>query len=215
MDEPQEKISVVGYGSLISETSARQTAPTLSNFKLGKVHGYKRIFNKAGIVFFRRGSVRSDDISVASCATRSDPRYAIGCCVFDCTEEDFTKIYEREHRFRWIEVDVETEDGVVKGRMCTEYNDADYLLNKCVLPSAYFERVGQYYDKKIWRDDILPHKQYLAFCLGAVSSVSDDMKDNFLDTTFLADGETSIRTFLDDNPDYLAGVSAEHSYKKS
>ena len=47
----------------------------------------------------------------------------------------------------------------------------------------------------------------------AISSVSAEAYENYLDTTFLADGSTSIRVFLTNNPLYLDGVEVTHSYK--
>lgn len=209
-------ITIVGYGSLLSESSARQTAPSLKNFRLVYVEGYKRIFNKVGVVFFERGIQDEDGTYVSSCATRCDPDIKMVCCAFECNEEDLMKIYEREHRFRWIDVefsDVKTNQ-VSAGRMCTEYNDRDYKINKCVSPSSYHNRVGQYYSGELWRDDILPNKVYLSHCLKAVRTQGQKVLDNFLDTSFLADGETTIRSYLEKNESVLL-ADAEYSYSKS
>ena len=49
-------ISVAGFGSLLSESSARSTFPDLRNFRAGKVRGYRRIFAHTASVFFQRHS---------------------------------------------------------------------------------------------------------------------------------------------------------------
>ena len=204
-------ISVIGFGSLLSQASARQTAPSLENFRYGTVAGHKRIFNKVGMSFFKREQVEAGSLEISSCATREDSNFSIICSVFECTERDFLAIYEREHLFKWIEVNCNTDEGVTKGRMCTEYNDSDYLLNKCVTESEYHRRVGQYYSGRIWRSDIFPYPPYLERCLHIAKSQGEKMLKNFLDTTFLADGETSIRSFIADKNSYLSLSDERHS----
>ncbi len=63
-------ISVAGFGSLLSECSARSTFPDLRNFRVGKVKGYRRIFAHTASVFFQRGIARpkTGEISSLSCA---------------------------------------------------------------------------------------------------------------------------------------------------
>ena len=195
-------ISVVGYGSLLSEQSARQTVPELDNFRLVRVPGYRRIFNKVGIVFLSRHGASPDSLHIASCSTQQDDTCEIICSQFECSAEDFVDLYEREHRFRWIEVDTLGLDGMAyKGRMCTGYDDLEYRLNKCITPQEYELRVGQYYPGTIWRNDILPFPRYLAFCLQSAATQGQEVLDNFLDTSFLADGKTSIRKYLEQTPE--------------
>lgn len=194
-------ISVVGYGSLLSEASARQTVPTLENFRLVRVPGFRRIFNKVGVVFFSRHGASADDLEIASCSTESADAEII-CCQFECSEAAFADLYEREHRFRWIEVDTHAlqDDGIARGRMCTGYSDADYRLNKCITETEYQHRVGQYYSGLLWREDILPFPRYLAFCLQSAATQGVEVLDNFMDSSYLADGTTTIRQYLQQAP---------------
>ena len=122
-------ISVVGYGSLLSEWSARQTVPGLQNFRLVRVPGYRRIFNKVGIVFLSRHGADPDSLQLASCSTQPVAGCEIICSQFECSAEEFIELYEREHRFRWIEVETvpldrahpsdTPPDTPSVGRMCT------------------------------------------------------------------------------------------------
>jgi len=206
-------IPVLGYGSLLSEDSARQTVGSLANFRLVLVPGFKRIFNKVGIFFFARYSASENDIRISSCATRKYARFDIICSQFECSEEDFLSMYEREHRFQWVSAEFHAPGGVVtRARMCTENTDENYLLNKCVTQSEYWNRVGRYYSGKIWRDDILPFPTYLKHCLNAAQSQGDDVYDNFLDSSFLADGRTSIRKYIDETPDWAVGAEARYAH---
>lgn len=196
-------ISVVGFGSLLSEQSARETVPDLCNHRLVRVPGFRRIFNKVGVVFISRHGQSPQSRELASCSTEP----AADCCIiaaqFECSESDFAALYEREYRYRWVEVETEALDGAERSqaRMCTGYSDHEYRLNKCITDSEYHRRVGQYYDGALWRDDIVPFPRYLRFCLLAAAGHGRHVLDNFLDTSFLADGKTSIRQYLNQNPE--------------
>lgn len=209
-------ISVVGYGSLLCEQSARETMPNLQNHRLVQVPGYKRIFNKVGTVFFSRYGVANDSLEVAACATDVAPESIICCAQFEVSEADFLELYEREHRYRWVEVQTIDKDGITStARMCTHWNDLDYRLNRCITDSEYQHRVGQFYSGTIWRDDILPFPRYLAFCLQAAERAGADVLANFMDTSFLADGITSIRQYLASHPtlSHWRQIDASYSYK--
>ncbi|WP_020682176.1 gamma-glutamylcyclotransferase family protein [Marinobacterium rhizophilum] len=190
-------ITVLGYGSLLSQRSALETVPSLTGFRRVRVPGYRRIFNKVGVVFFSRHGADPASLEIASCSTQAMPGSEIICSAFEVPEADFPALYEREHRFRWIEAEALDETGSrCRGRICTGSNDMDYRLNKCVTPEEYHRRVGQYYGGSLWRDDILPYRRYLAFCLEAAASQGQAVLDNFMDSSFLADGHTSIREYL-------------------
>jgi len=207
-------INVIGYGSLLSEQSARETIPKLWGFKLVTVPNYMRIFNKVGIVFFQRYGLDENDKEISSCATRAAPGIEMICSLFQCVESDFKALYEREHRFRWINVQCNNGGRTEIGRMCTEYNDQDYFLNKCVTPLEYERRVGQFYGGKIWRDDILPFPRYLRQCLKAAREHGQAVYRNFMETSFLADGKTSIRAYVGRRPELLSpniGSSGDHA----
>lgn len=191
-------VSVVGYGSLLSEQSARETIPGLTNFRIVTVKGYRRIFNKVGVVFLSRYGADPTSLQLASCSTEPDSEAEIICSQFDCSDEEYEQLYEREHRFNWVDVSTLDDSGTCgTGLMCTGSTDEYYRLQKCLCESDYFRRVGQYYAGKLWRPDILPYPRYLAFCLQAAAGQGQKVLDNFLDSSYLADGCTSIRLYLE------------------
>lgn len=197
-------ITVFGYGSLLSERSARSTVADLRRFRLVELAGFKRIFNKVGVVFIQRWGIPADGLSMASCSTRKSSTNTIICSAFECNDEEFSALYEREHRFQWIDAEACERDGSrVTGRMCTEYNDHDYRYKKCRSEQEYRQRVGQFYEQQLWRDDILPHPIYLRHCLQAAREHGRHVEDNFLDHSFIADGKTNVRSFLQHYPDFL------------
>lgn len=209
-------ISVVGFGSLLSERSARDTVPGLKNYRLVRVEGYRRIFNKVGILFIAGHGQSSESREVSSCSTEPCDQTSIIVAQFDCPVDQFSELYEREHRYRWVEVEPLGLDGSPQppARMCTGYSDLDYRLNKCVTDDEYHDRVGRHYTGKIWRDDILPFPRYLKFCLVSAASHGPEVLDNFLDTSFLADGATSIRDYLGQRPDLIPSSLREHLPRK-
>ncbi len=207
-------ISVVGFGSLLSEVSARETVPALANYRLVRVPGYRRVFDKVGIVFISRHGESPDSLELASCSTEADANCEIIAAQFECSEQDFLQLYEREHRYRWVEVETHhCQTGErARGRMCTGYSDLDYRLNKCVTDAEYHHRVGQYYQGGLWRQDILPNPRYLGFCLQAAASQGVAVLDNFLDSSFTADGRP-LRDYLRQRPELMPAAQVEYSYR--
>ena len=80
-------ITVLGFGSLLSKKSALETVPKLENFQIVDVPGYRRIFNKVGVVFFERYGLRIDDQHVASCVAQKHESHTIKCAAFECSDE--------------------------------------------------------------------------------------------------------------------------------
>ena len=48
-------VTLIGFGSLLSEQSSRSTFPTLHSFRLGRVQGFRRLFRHPAAIFFERG----------------------------------------------------------------------------------------------------------------------------------------------------------------
>ena len=63
---------------------------------------------------------------------------------------------------------------------------------------VYEEQVGQYHAGPLYRSDgVLPVPHYVMRCLRAQRRAGDDALANFLDASFLADGETPLRQHLE------------------
>ena len=52
-----DTITILGFGSLLSEQSSRTTFPDLTNFRLGRVRNYRRVFGHPASIFFQRGEL--------------------------------------------------------------------------------------------------------------------------------------------------------------
>ena len=204
MEDVQNSVQIVGYGSLLLETSARKSVPNLTGFRLVRVPNYIRIFNKVGIVFHTRRNIAPHDVRRASCASRWRKGAEIICSTFECPAEEWPELFEREHRFRWIDVEFYEMDGSVSmGKMCTEWTDEGYRAARIKDDADYFNRVGRYYQGKLWRDDILPFPEYLQMCLDAAGSHGQERVDHFLTSSYLADGVTTLESYLQTHPDAL------------
>lgn len=189
-------IQVVGYGSLLSEASARRTAPSVARFRVVRVRGWIRVFSKVSLVW-RERNPGDDALAIAVLAARPRAGASLLGTAFDVDEEDFLAMFEREHHYRWVEVTCEEGDGSTTiGRLCAEWSDEDYRLNRCVTRAEYERRVGRRYDGPLWRDDIRPSPPYLDACLEAARALGPDVHEDFLETTFLADGRRSLRVWL-------------------
>ena len=205
---------VAGYGSLLSEASARETVPTLSGFALCRIHGYERIFDKVAMVFFERHGATGDRRDIAALSTRPAPGRSMIGCRFEVPDDAMPALFEREHRYDWVMAETTALDGTDPrpARMTTAITDEDYRLNKCVTDAEYHRRVGRFYGGRIRRDDVLPFPTYLAHVIRALRGVSDAVYEDFLDTTVLADGTTRLRAYLAANPDWEAGAGDTYSY---
>lgn len=190
------RVQVIGYGSLLSKESALRSAPSVSRFRLVRVSGYMRLFNKVSGRWIAAPSTSSEPL-IASCAIRASSGFEITCSAFRVSEADFQTIFEREHHYRWVEAEcIETDGSKSVGRMCNEWNDSDYRLNRCVTDAEYRGRLGAYYPGRIWRDDILPYPPYLEECLAAAHGHDEEVHGNFCTTSFLADGVTPLEEYL-------------------
>lgn len=197
----------------MSEPSARETVPELTDFQLCRIRGYQRVFDKVAMVFFERHGATEDRRDVAALSTFESPGATMIGCRFEVPDEAMPALFEREHRYRWVMAETVGPDGKVRlARMTTAISDEDYRLNKCVTQAEYHRRVGRYYSGAIRRDDVLPFPTYLAHVVRALRGVSDEAYEDFLDTTWLADRRTLLRDYLAANADWERAAGDSYSY---
>ncbi|XP_058758015.1 uncharacterized protein LOC131631239 [Vicia villosa] len=168
-------ISICGYGSLLSEKSARSTFPNLTNFRTARLTGFRRLFSVVGAFFFTHGI--------------ANPKTQIPAFI------------KREREYRLLAVFPESLDGKPfpnPAVICASYTDEEFCKNKCSEgKETYFQPYGEYNVHKIWRDDVLPCRVYLRHCVLAAKSLGDEAYSNFLDHTFIADRKTTIRQYFE------------------
>ncbi|KAI5417162.1 hypothetical protein KIW84_041961 [Lathyrus oleraceus] len=84
-------ISICGYGSLLSEKSARSTFPNLINFRTARLTGFRRLFSFVGAFFFTHGiaNLKTQEIAALSVEPYEDETFIT--TVFDIKKTEVVK----------------------------------------------------------------------------------------------------------------------------
>ncbi|XP_077218797.1 uncharacterized protein LOC143852989 isoform X1 [Tasmannia lanceolata] len=197
---PDGYLSICGFGSLLSERSARSTFPDLRNFRTAKLRGFRRIFCHVAPIFFDRGIANEETGEISSLSVEACEGETLIITVFEIKKSEVPSFIEREHEFRFLAVVPEVMNGLpftTPAVVCARYSDDEYFRIRCKgNKEIYFQRYGRYSIYKIWRDDILPCRVYLRHCVLAAKNLGEAAYDNFLDHTFLGDRRTTIREYF-------------------
>ncbi|URD88859.1 hypothetical protein MUK42_27310 [Musa troglodytarum] len=197
---PDGYLSVVGFGSLLSERSARSTFPDLKNFRVAVLRGFRRVFAHVAPIFFERGIANEETGEVSSLSVEPCEGEFLVVTVFEIKREEVPAFIERENEFRFLAVVPEGLDGIPftsPAVACARYSDEEYFQIRCKgNKDIFFQHYGRYNIQKIWRDDILPCRIYLRHCVLAAKNLGEAAYENFLDHTFISDRKTSIRRYL-------------------
>ncbi|KAL0393293.1 UNVERIFIED_CONTAM: hypothetical protein Sradi_2552100 [Sesamum radiatum] len=197
---PDGLLSICGFGSLLSERSARSTFPDLINFRVAKLNGFRRVFAHVAPIFFERGIAKPETKEISSLSVEPCESETLVVTTFEIPRSEIPSFIEREHEFRFLAVIPETFNGLLyttPSVLCARYSDEEYFLNRCKgSKEIFFQQYGRHGINKIWVDDILPCRVYLRHCVLAAKNLSDTTYNNFLDHTFLGDRKTTIREYL-------------------
>jgi len=222
-------VTIVGYGSLLSEQSSRVTFPGLTNFRLGRIDNYRRVFQHPGSIFFKHKIANYDTLEFSSLSVEPCKGYSLIVSIFEVpdmvVDEDGIPGIDfliREETYDFVHVPYrETLD-----RYNPDFSHSDSktgVLCKNSTDEAYLKRWGQaHFDRQykqfgidtIWgwsaihnqtryTDDpqsIRPCAVYLRHCCLAAKSMGVECWNSFLDETYLVDRETTIRQYLEDHP---------------
>lgn len=187
------RLLVCGYASLMDEASARETVPSVSNFRLGYIDGFCRVFNLVSVVNICRGCATGDRL--ATCTARARPGCRLRVCVFEIAAEELEPLAVREARLRLAPVSVNDESGGTWcALLCLESSDEEFRARWCPDDETWDDLVGRFYTGRLYRSDILPVPLYVLRCLRAHAAAGSAA--NFLDASFLGDGHTSLREHL-------------------
>ena len=96
--------NVLGFGSLMSEASARTTFPALADFRIVRVGGWRRVFAHAAAIFFDRGIANKDTMEFASLSAEPCEGASFLCCSFtvEMDEPNWERFREREEEFQLL-----------------------------------------------------------------------------------------------------------------
>jgi hypothetical protein len=81
----EKKITMLGFGSLLSLKSARVTFPDLENFRLGRVPNHRRVFAHPASIFFERDIAHLDTLEISSLSCEYEAGRSFVCSVFEVT----------------------------------------------------------------------------------------------------------------------------------
>ncbi|CAL9225594.1 unnamed protein product [Arabidopsis halleri] len=194
------RISITGFGSLLSERSARSTFPDLENFRIAKLQGFRRVFAHSAPIFFERGIANPETKEISSLSVEPCEGESLVVTVFEIKSSEIPAFIGRELEFRFLAVVPETLEGkpyTNSAVLCGRYSDEEFFQIRCKgNKDIYFQHYGRFNIEKIWRDDILPCRLYLRHCVLAAKNLGDEAYNNFLDHTFLGDRKTTIREYL-------------------
>lgn len=194
-------LTVAGFGSLLSEKSARSTFPELQNFRQGRVRGFRRIFAHTASIFFVRKIARPEtgEISSLSCEECEGEEIVVTLFEIQSTPESREAYVEREHEFRFLAVQCEDFSGnpcPTLAVLCAAWNDESYREARCS-DVEFQQRYGRFGIEKVWRDDVLPCRAYLRHCILASENLGEEAHASFMDHTYLADRKTTIRKYME------------------
>lgn len=201
----EDSISFIGFGSLLSEKSARITCPNLSNFRLAKVKGYRRIFNFVHPLLIAENSLQDVQMKLSGLNAYPCEQTELVVSVFDIPNAEWPQLKSREVGYNIKLTTYEELSSHHKGQayICEGY-PCDNTMAKD--HPEFINSVREYYTESIIRPDLLPMPLYLKHCLDAARNHNEDVYNNFLDTSYLGDGITTIRKYLEQTPEALQNV---------
>jgi hypothetical protein len=180
--------------------------PKAINFRKGCLEGYRRTYSLVSVGGIRSGSANFDTkemaaLAIQQCPSSSDRVFGI---LFDVPTDEVPGYIEREHRYKPVYVqiyDYSTNSKILALRVI-EQSDSEYKAS-CGNDDEYYQRVGQYYQGSLWhRKDILPMKNYMLSCAYAAYELGgNEYIKNYFDGTLLADGVTTLRSYVTTNDD--------------
>ena len=134
--------------------------------------------------------------------------------------KEMVEYRRRELEFTYVAVSVYGRDhNVVDGIpavLCGRGSDDLVKERQNHSATEWHSSVTKFGIDSLWnysKGQILPCRPYLRLCVLASEMLGEDVKNNYLDTTFLVDRKTTIREHLAQNPDILTTPPPENVRK--
>jgi len=211
-----QTMTVLGFGSLMSESSVRSTTPSMRNFRYVRILGHRRVFAHTPPIFYENGIAKADTLEVASLSAEPCEGGEFCGVAFEIPADEWPAFVEREDEYilkpspfvalenpaSLCEVDYGTQGG--EGWLCTRSSD-EALKERGVWPRylAAIEKLPAGAPRTCWHwaetSGLLPCPAYLRHCLlsSERADVPEAVRTSFLDATFLVDRTTSLRAYLE------------------
>jgi len=181
------RCTIVGFGSLLSERSARSTFPLLTDFRPGMIDGYRRIFAHVAPIFIERNIAKLETKEMSSLSVEPSPGTKLCVSVFEIPLSELPAFYSRELEFRWMFVPVLNADGDAidpkaingEGMICAAYASDEELRRERL---GYGEEIwkhlfGRWGVQQVWRNDILPCPTYMRHVVLAAAGMDERLRE--------------------------------------
>ncbi|OMP11873.1 hypothetical protein COLO4_03630 [Corchorus olitorius] len=176
---PSGHISICGFGSLLSEKSARSTFPNLLNFRVAKLNGFRRVFAHVAPIFFDNGIAKPETKEISSLSVEPCEGETLIVTAFEIQQSEIPAFMDRELEFRFLAVLPETLDG----EPFANPGEVRTFISSIMVDITSI-RFGEM---------ISCHAVFIS---DTAKNLGDIAYNNFLDHTFLGDRTTTIRTYL-------------------
>jgi len=108
-NEENVGIEIIGFGSLLSKVSSQTTFPDLTNFRVVRVVGYRRVFRHPASIFFERGIATMEDLRISSLSCEKHEGSSFLAVVFEVKSvKSGSSFQAREEEFDFHIVPYET-----------------------------------------------------------------------------------------------------------
>lgn len=200
MPSPTEtnRVFCAGYGSLVHEDWARASVPSLKDFALYNLKGYRRVFGKVHPFCIYREEANFETLEVAACFIEPADESQLIVSSFSVPEEELPELKLRECDYAMANVHLKPLKAgkAVSAHVFVGYDADEQMPQSLDETYSHWPWMRQNYSGRIYRKDILPSRAYLKRCLQAYAMQGPVALDNFLDHSYLADRQTAIRTHL-------------------
>ncbi len=195
-------VTVAGYGSLLSEPSAKTSCPSLKNYRLGILPNWQRIFNKVHPFLLETESTLPCLKRSAAVTIRPATGINTQVALIDIPEDELDHYFRREHDYDFTDVTVKLTDGsTISALTCISFkNEEDYIARCSERSTQIWAEIRQKhnYDGPVYCDDILPDTAYITRITNHLKNELEnpELLADFLDNSWLADGKTTLREYV-------------------
>lgn len=208
---PANVISILGYGSLMSESSVLMSMPSMTNFRYVRIVDHRRVFGHVNPLFHENGIARYETLEISSLSAEPCPGSSFCGVAFDILEEDYPAFEARELEYiltpsRFVVLG-SGEEGT--GMLCVRGSD-ELIKKKGLWPryEAMFD-AARLTPRTCWdwgvESGLKPCPTYLRHCILSSQrpGVPDVVRASFLSDTYIVDRQMTLREYLG-----LPGVEA-------
>lgn len=193
------RIFCAGYGSLVHKEWAQASVPNLADFSLFKLKNYRRVFGKVHPFCIYRNEANWGTREVAACFIEPAEGHGLIVSGFSILSAEWPALRLRECDYGVKTVTLEPLAGgcAIEAKIFIGYPSDHQMPQTLDETYSHWPWMRQKYQGEIYRHDIYPSRAYLQRCLQAYAMQGEGALDNFLDHSFLADRQTTLRTHLE------------------